>query len=207
MVTAHLQLVPKAPLSDDDLVRALRSGDTRASAPFYERTRPVVSRAVLRLLRSATDHDELVQLTMIELMLTIGRFRGQCSLDSWCSTLAAHVVFKQLRQRKRERLIFSALGDDGPGHHVPAPGGNRPLQRNLLERLRTLLESIDRAKAEVFVLHDVHGYDLKETSEILGISISNAQTRLVRGRKALHDQLRGDAELCAALNDFGGSES
>src|SRR3954463_2363223 len=116
MVTAHLQLVPKAPLSDDELVRALRSGDTRAAGPFYERTRPVVSRAVLRLLRSTADHDELVQLSMIELMLTIGRFKGQCSLDGWASTLTAHVVFKQLRQRKRERLLFASLGDDGPGH-------------------------------------------------------------------------------------------
>jgi RNA polymerase sigma-70 factor, ECF subfamily len=204
MATAHLQLVPKAPLSDDELVRALQSGDTRAAAPFYDRTRPVVSRAVLRLLRSMADHDELVQLTMIELMLTISRFKGQCSLDSWASTLSAHVVFKQLRARKRERLIFSSLGDDGPGHVVAAPGGHRPLQRNLLDRLRTVLESMDRAKAEVFVLHDVHGYDLKEVAEILGLSVANAQTRLVRGRRALHEQLKGDPELSAALTDLGG---
>jgi RNA polymerase sigma-70 factor (ECF subfamily) len=204
MVTAHLQLVPKAPVGDDDLVRALKAGDTRAAAPFYDRTRPVVSRAVLRLLRTTADHDELVQLTMIELMLTIGRFKGQCSLDSWCSTLAAHVVFKQLRQRKRDRLIFSSLGEDGPGHSVPAPGGHVPMKRDLIERLRGVLETMDRAKAEVFVLHDVHGYDLKETAEILGISVANAQTRLVRGRRALHELIRGDAELCAALNDFGG---
>jgi RNA polymerase sigma-70 factor (ECF subfamily) len=204
MVTAHLQLVPKAPLSDEDLVRALKAGDTRAASPFYDRTRPAVSRAVLRLLRTTVDHDELVQLTMIELMLTIGRFRGQCSLDSWASTIAAHVVFKQLRARKRERLIFSALGEEGPGHSVPAPGGHRAMHRDLLERLRGVLESMDRAKAEVFVLHDVHGYDLKETAEILNISVANAQTRLVRGRRALHELLRGDAELCTLLTDFGG---
>jgi RNA polymerase sigma-70 factor (ECF subfamily) len=141
---------------------------------------------------------------MIELMMTIGRFKGQCSLDSWASTIAAHVVFKQLRARKRERLIFSSLGDSGPGHAVATPGGNRPLQRDLLERLRGVLETMDRNKAEVFVLHDVHGYDLKETAEILGLSVANAQTRLVRGRRALHELLRGDTELCAALDDFGG---
>ncbi len=149
-----------------------RPGSRGAAEQLYARTRPVVSRAIVRLIRSTTDHDELVQLTMIELIMTLSRFKGQCSLDAWASTLAAHIVFKELRRRRRERAVFSALGDDSPAHTVAAPNTHRALQRDLLERLRGVLESIDRGKAEVFVLHDIHGYDLKETAQILDLTVS-----------------------------------
>jgi RNA polymerase sigma factor (sigma-70 family) len=202
---AHLQLVPQDVVDDAGLLRAAKAGEPGAAEQLYARTRPVVSRAIVRLIRSTTDHDELVQLTMIELIMTLSRFKGQCSLDAWASTLAAHIVFKELRRRRRERAVFSALGDDSPAHTVAAPNTHRALQRDLLERLRGVLESMDRGKAEVFVLHDIHGYDLKETAQILDLTVSNAQTRLVRGRRALHEAIGEDAELAAALNDIGGA--
>ena len=148
-----------------------------------------MSRTILRLLRSTEEHDELVQLSMIELVLGIDWFKGQCSLDSWISVVTAHVVFKHLRARRRDRLVFSALGEDGaPAYAVPGPSsGSLAVSRELLRRLSTPPQSVDDSKAEVFVLHDVHGYELKEVAEILGLTVANAQSRLVRGRKQLHE--------------------
>jgi RNA polymerase sigma factor (sigma-70 family) len=144
-------------------------------------------------------------LVMIELVLGIDRFRGQCSLDAWVSVVTAHLVFKHLRSKKRDRLVFSALGEAGsPGYSVPTSSSGRlAVTRELLRRLSSLLQSLDSAKAEVFVLHEVHGFDLKEVSEILGITVANAQTRLVRGRKALHELIAHDVELKTALDELG----
>ncbi len=206
-MTAQLQLVPRPPSDDAGLLRALLAKERHAARELYLRARPGVSRTILRLLRSTDEHDELVQLAMIELVLGIERFKGQCSLDSWISIVTAHVVFKHLRSRRRERLVFSALGDDdGPAYSVPAPAstGGLVITRDLLRRLATLLRSVDDSKAEVFVLHDVHGYELKEVAEILGLTVANAQSRLVRGRKQLHELIREDPELKNALDELRG---
>src|SRR5262249_5806163 len=160
--------VPAPPADDGELVRALKAKKSQAASTFYARTRPVASRTILRLLRSTEDHEELVQLVMIELVLGIERFRGQCTLDAWVSVVTAHLVFKYLRSRKRDRLVFSALGEDGsPAYTVPtASSGKLAVTRELLTRLTAVLQSMDSAKAEVFVLHEVHGFDLKEVAEI-----------------------------------------
>ena len=49
---------------------------------------------------------------MIEVVFTIGSYRGDCSLDSWTSAVAAHVVYKHIRRRKIERRIFGRLDAD-----------------------------------------------------------------------------------------------
>lgn len=205
MAAARLQLVPRLAADDEALVRALRAKDTRAAGLFFSRTRPTVSRTIHRLIRASSDHDELVQLSMIELMLTIARFKGECSLDQWAAAVTARVTFKYLRSKSREHRLFSGLTEDSVAHSVAAGGTHRVVERDLLERLTGVLRELDEAKATAFVLHDVHGYDLAEVAEIIGISISNAQTRLVRGRRELHERLSTDPELATALQDLGGT--
>jgi RNA polymerase sigma-70 factor (ECF subfamily) len=204
-VTAHLQLVQTVPADDGALVRALKAKQPGAASALYRRARPGVSRTILRLLRSTEEHDELIQLVMIELIFGIERFRGQCSLDAWVSVVTAHTVFKHLRQRRRDRRIFSGLGEEGSAAHaVPAASAGRlAVNRDLVRRLASVLQKVDQAKAEVFVLHDVHGFDLKEVAEVLGLTVANVQTRLVRGRRALHELIRADPELVGALDDVG----
>ena len=51
---------------------------------------------------------------MIEVVFTVGTYRGDCSLDSWTSAVAAHVVYKHIRRRKIERRIFGRLDVGSP---------------------------------------------------------------------------------------------
>jgi DNA-directed RNA polymerase specialized sigma subunit len=87
-------------LDDVQLLAALRANDVHAATAFHDRVRPQVDRTILRLLgRRDVDHEDLVQLSLIELIYSVDKFRGDCSLDSWTSTIAAHVVYKHLRRR------------------------------------------------------------------------------------------------------------
>ena len=52
------------------------------------------------------------------------------------------------------------------------------------------------------MLHDVHGYDLREVAEITGATRAATQSRLVRGRKELHERIAADPDLAAVLADL-----
>lgn len=71
--------------------------------------------------------------------------------------------------------------------------------RELLARVRDVLNSMDPIKAYPVLLFDVCGYDLKEVAEITQSSIAAAQTRLVRGRAELHERIERDPELAELL--------
>jgi RNA polymerase sigma-70 factor (ECF subfamily) len=193
-------------LDDSELLAALRAGDPSAATALHDRVRSHVDRTIRRLLGSRdVDHDDVAQLAMIELVSTIDRYRGDCSLDSWTSTITAHVVYKHIRRRKTERRIFSALDADVLAEtRSPSRTGREAVVRSVMRRVLGHLDAVDENKAWTFVLHDVCGYDLREIAQITGVRITAAQTRLVRGRREVHERIASDPELANLLESMGG---
>jgi RNA polymerase sigma-70 factor (ECF subfamily) len=199
---------PPAPaLDDSELLAALRGGDASAAAALHDRIRPQVDRTIRRLLGSLdSDQEDIAQLAMIELVRTIDRYRGDCSLDSWTSTLTAHVVYKHLRRRKTERRIFGALDTNllEETRSASRPG-REAIARSAMRRVRAHLDAVDESKAWTFILHDVCGYDLREIAQITGVTVAAAQTRLMRGRREVHERIATDPELANALDSMEGT--
>ncbi len=193
--------LPAPTLDDSQILASIRAGDPDAATALHDRLRPVAERAVRRLLGHADrDREDLVQQAIIEVVTTAHRFRGDCPLDAWASTVAAHVVYKHLRRRMTERRIFEAWRTEDEGTTADRRSLSREaVARSTLRRVLALLDGIDEAKAWAYVLHDVCGYDLKEVAQITETTVSAAQSRLVRGRRELMEKIAADPELGAML--------
>ena len=190
---------PKASGWDDsELVAAVRAGDEAAAGAFHDRLRPRVEATIRRLIgRRDADTEDLGQLAMIALIEGIDRFRAECSLDAWASTVAAHVVYKHIRRRKLERRVFSAASDIEPTCGMNA--SRALVARDMVRRARDLLGRLSEDKAWTFLLHDVCGFDLREIATITGVTTTAAQGRLVRGRRELHELAAADPEFADEL--------
>jgi RNA polymerase sigma-70 factor (ECF subfamily) len=196
---------PSPSLDDIELLTALRASDPTAATAFHDRARPQIDRTILRLLgRRDSDHEDLAQLAMIELVYAIEKFRGECSLDAWISMLTARVVYKQLRRRKLERRTFGVYDPETSTATSGRKTERDAMAKSAMARVATHLQGIEEQKAWTFLLHDVRGYDLQEISEIMGVSVSAAQTRLVRGRREIHERIAADPELANVLEDLEG---
>jgi RNA polymerase sigma factor (sigma-70 family) len=189
-------------LDDHALVAAARSGDPSVAGLFCERLWPQVERAIRRLVGAHdVDRDDLAQLAMMELVNTIEHYRADCSLDSWAQTITAHVVYKHLRRRRLEHRLFCNLLADDDLTGSPVREERRSASREALARVAQHLDGMDERRAWAYVLHDLLGYDLREVSQITGASAAATQSRLVRGRREVHERIENDPELAQALTD------
>jgi RNA polymerase sigma-70 factor, ECF subfamily len=187
-------------LDDHALIAGARSGDSAIASALCNRLWPQVDRTIRKLLgRRDTDHEDLSQLALFEIVRTIDRYRGDCSLDTWAQTVTAHVVFKYIRRRRTERRIFAdALAEeDMPA--APVAGERRSLTRDILARVANHLEKMNEGRAWTFVMHELMGYELKEIAEMTNVSLAAAQSRLARGRRDLHQRVACDPELADLL--------
>jgi RNA polymerase sigma-70 factor (ECF subfamily) len=191
----------QATLSELQIVGAIRDGNAAVAALFYDRMRPIVDRTLGRLIGGRDpDYDDLAQQALIELVLSVDRFRGECPLDAWASIIVARVAYKMIRRRRSERKLFALDRGEVPDV-VDRTAAGVMAMRSALRRIGKHLATLDAGKAWTFVLHDVHGYDLDEVSAITGVSRSAAQSRLVRGRRALHERIARDPELAGLLDE------
>ena len=171
------------------------------AAQLYDRLHAAVDRTLYRIFgRREVDHDDLVQNTFEQIVLTLARnrFAGACSLTTWACTVASHVGLNALRSRRRERRVFDRTeeleGDEGGGAAMSgAVSTDRTVQaRQELERVRGHLAEMDAVKAHTLVLHDMLGHDLAEIAVLTGATVAAAQSRLVRGRRDLMARLEAD---------------
>ena len=65
------------------------------------------------------------------------------------------------------------------------------------------MSTMDQRRVWAFMIHDVLGYDIRETAQILGVSTAAAQSRLARGRKQLHELIAADPELATMVLSLG----
>ncbi len=165
---------------------------------LYDRLYPVVDHTVYRVFgRREVDHDDLIQASFEQIVLTLSRrsFARACSLRTWASTVTSHVALNALRSRRRERRVFDRSVDLRPdlGSAVGDPE-REVAARAAIDSVRGELVSMRPDRAETVFLHDVLGHDLAEIALTTGVTVAAAQSRLVRGRKELHERLRRVAQ-------------
>ncbi len=191
-------------LSDSELIDAFERGEGHACEKLYDRLIGVVEGTLFRILgRRDEAHDDLVQASFEQIVLTLSkrRFARACSLASWAGSVTTHVAFNTIRARTRERRVLDR-GRDGD-HEARSHGASQDVEREAsvreaLTRVRWHLADMDETRATTVFLHDVMGHELAEIAVLTGVSVSAAQSRLVRARKELQRRL---------YNDPGGAES
>lgn len=156
-------------------------------------------RLVLRRVVGAEDpeYEDLVQSAIEHVLLTFerGQFRGDCPKGGWAAVIARNVAIDAIRARSRERQLFAHepadLTDAGGGPRLDAKLGPEHLigVQERLRRVKSALLGLGAQKANVVFLHDVLGHELPDVAGILGISVAAAQSRLVRGRREIIDQI------------------
>ncbi len=197
---------------EQELVAELKAGSEQAFALLLAQYSHPIYSLMARSLRDPADAADVTQEVFVKVFRNISSFHGEASLRTWIYRIALHEASNQRRwwsRHKRQELTIDAQLENEEGETFCMADGlaardASPFEcaahAQLGERVVAALRTLPEAYREVVVLREIEGFGYEEIAEMLNVHLGTVKSRLMRGRAALREALREDAD---AMNAAG----
>ncbi len=158
---------------------------------IYQESVQKVYKFLLSLAGNADLAEELTSETFYQAFLHIGKFRGECSIDTWLCQIAKNCYYKELRRRKKWGLgeeIEKAWSQDIEEMSVEA-GFQNIEDRETALSLHKILHELPEPYREVFSLRVFGELQFKEIAVVFGKSESWAKMTYYRAKAKLVEKM------------------
>ncbi|MGH9476019.1 MAG: sigma-70 family RNA polymerase sigma factor [Terriglobales bacterium] len=180
------------------LVRQSCAGDRQAFTVLVARYERRLYRSALAITGNPADAEEVVQESFLRAYEHLGQFRGDAKFQTWMTQIVLNTARMKLRKNHAslwESLDEPMITNEGILSRDVAEWREDPEQqlgREEMEKfLQQALQGLPPSYRDVVVLRDVQLLSTQETAELLGLSIANVKTRLLRARLQLRERLAG----------------
>jgi RNA polymerase sigma-70 factor (ECF subfamily) len=177
---------------DFELTQAAANGNMMAFEEIYNRHHRRVYSICLRMLQNATEAEDLTQDVFIQLHRKIGSFRGDSAFTTWLHRMTVNQVLMHFRKRN---VKFEKTTEEGETPVQIVSGTSNPLKMPVVDKIAIehAIEQLPTGYRNVFVLHDVEGYEHEEVARILGCSVGTSKSQLHKARLKLRKLLQKKA--------------
>ena len=179
--------------SGNDLISQCLAGDRSAKEALAKACIPRVRKTVVLAIGNSQDVDDLVQTTLVRVLLGLRSFQGRAEFNTWLDKVTVNTVRQYFR--RRSFLLFFQPTELLPAESNELENPERQLQgQRLLEKLSYHLSFIRPKKRIALILNAAFGYTAPEIAEITGCTPDTAKKRLQHGRREMLSRINHD--LC-----------
>jgi len=176
---------------------ALKSGDRDEFARLVDAYSGPIYRMAMKMLGDGQDAEDVLQNTFLNAFKHIRSFEGRSTLATWLYRIAANEALMMIRkQRPETTLTDTSLEDDEGEDYSPVQfvdwcclPEDELLSSEARSRLDRAIQRLPERLRIVFILRDLEGLSIEETSQALDLSQTAVKTRLLRARLNLREQL------------------
>jgi RNA polymerase sigma-70 factor, ECF subfamily len=176
-----------------ETIRLAQRGDAAAFEQIYKTHSRRVYGLCFRMTGNFTLSEDLTQDIFLQVFRKIQTFRAESAFSTWLYRLAVNVVLMRRRIKSLKETSLEAQ-DETTNDSFPKKEIGRVDVRlsGLVDRvnLKRALRHLPRGYRQIFLLHDVLGYEHHEIAEALGCSVGNSKSQLHKARVRLRTILR-----------------
>lgn len=182
-------------MDESILVEKAKNGDKKALSQLVSTYSGRIYNLALRILRNKEDAEDILQETFMTVVEKLHTFDGRSGFFTWIYRIATNASLMKLRKKK---LVFKDIGDDtdyaeNVENRVFVDWTQDPsinvYDQEVKKKIDEAVNKLSEIYRSVFVLRDIEGLSIKETSAILNITEENVKIRLRRARQYLRDIL------------------
>jgi RNA polymerase sigma-70 factor, ECF subfamily len=186
--------VKDSDIPEEEIIRHAQEGNTGAFEQLYRRYSRRVYSLCLRMVKNDSEAEDLTQEAFLQLFRKIHTFRGESKFSTWLHRLTINLALMGLRKKRYPEVSLDATLESGEEDPRPLPefGGPDLRLSGVLDHmnLSRAIEQLSDGYKEMFILHDVEGYEHHEIAEILGCSAGNSKSQLYKARLRLRELLQ-----------------
>ena len=177
---------------DVELARVAARGNMTAFEEIYKRHHRRVYSVCLRMLQNVSEAEDLTQDVFIQLYRKIGSFRGDSAFTTWLHRMTVNQVLMHFRKRS---VKYERTTEEGETPIQMVAGTSNPERMRIVDKiaLDNAIEQLPAGYKNVFVLHDVEGFEHVEVARILGCSVGTSKSQLHKARLKLRKLLKKKA--------------
>lgn len=185
------------PATDLDLLQRIAARDDGALASLYDRHSRLAYSVILRILRSTSDAEDVLQETFVRVWARADSYDASLgSPAAWLARIARNRAIDRLRA-KRVRGDISVEPGIGPGGETvqtPEPHTlNTPelalRDATTARALQTAMADLPDAQRELIQAAFFDGYTHSELSSRFGVPLGTVKTRIRTGLSAMRERL------------------
>ncbi|UQA58152.1 RNA polymerase sigma factor [Polyangium aurulentum] len=177
-------------VSDASLVERARAGDRWAEEVIYRRYVGTIAGLAVRLLRSRSEMEDVVQETFAIALERLGSLRDGNALRGWL----AQIAVGQVRRRFRRRRLLALLGLDRTEEDAPfeslAAEGITAEEAAELGAIDALLTTLPVEQRIAWVLRHVEGESLEDVARACSCSLATAKRRIAAAEARVNIHVR-----------------
>jgi RNA polymerase sigma-70 factor (ECF subfamily) len=181
---------------DMGLVAAARSGSRQAFDVLVERHARKILCVAQRVTRSREDAEDVVQQSFQKAFVHLQEFEARSSFSTWLTRIAINEALMCLRTNRRVRAVsidqLTAGEETALALQIDLSAGpecscsQRERERILSFAMKQLTPGIRTA----LQLYELDERSLKESAQMMGVSVATAKSRVFRGRRKLRETLK-----------------
>jgi RNA polymerase sigma-70 factor (ECF subfamily) len=175
-----------ATLSDETLIQQALQGRQSAYAMLVKRYEQYVFTLALRFVKNREDAHEVAQDSFMRAFRYLPDFRGDAKFTTWLYKIVFSTSLNHLRKNNPDIV---SLDDEerpiklkDPGTHDASYGMEMGDRSSSLQKAINMLSPDDAGIITLFYLYE---QSLEEICQIMGLTMSNAKTKLCRARQRL----------------------
>src|SRR5688572_5716393 len=183
---------------DTELMLRVKKGDEAAFEELVDKYKQPVLNLVYRILRDATEAEDLAQNVFVQVFKSADRYRVEAKFSTWLFTIARNLCLNELRRRSRHPAdSLEAAGEaheESPARQfedkksVSAP--DHLLREELTTKVQDALASLPENQRTAILLFKEKEMSYEEISKILDCSLSATKSLIHRGRETLKQKLK-----------------